>query len=107
MVRTAEPETAFDVEPRLQNGDIGLPCEDRRSDSPFVERVWHSQSDGGGSFISTAESHWEIVVTKHQHSTMLTVRGPETRATAAYCPPNTVFMGIVFKLGAFMPRFPV
>lgn len=107
MALTFEPEIDFDAEPRLQNGDINLPCVERRSDSPLVERVWHSRSDSGGSFISIAESHWEIVITRYQRSTILTVRGPETRATAAYCPPDAEFMGIVFKLGAFMPKFPV
>lgn len=103
---TFEPETDFDGEPHLQHGDITLPGEERRSDSPFIERVWHSRSDSGGSFISMAESHCEIVVTRSRRSTTLTVRGPETRATEAYCPPDAEFTGIVFKLGAFMPQFP-
>src|SRR5262249_6780651 len=106
MVHTFKPEVDLDLESRLQNVDINLPNEERHSDSPFVERVWHSHSGDGGSFISTAESHWEIVVTKYQRSTIVTVRGPETRATAAYCPPNTEFIGIVFRAGAFMPEFP-
>ena len=106
MVLTAQSEVDFEAEPRLQDGDINLSGEERDSDSPLVERVWHSHSAGGGSFVSTAESHCEIVVTKYPHSTVLTVRGPETRATAAYCPPNTEFMGIVFKIGTFMPKFP-
>ncbi|MCC7451040.1 MAG: helix-turn-helix transcriptional regulator [Anaerolineae bacterium] len=106
MVLTFTPEVDVDVEPRLLDGDINLPGKERRSDSPYVERVWHSQSDHGGSFISTAESHWEIVITKHLYSTNLTVRGPETQATAADCPPDAEFTGIVFKAGAFMPKFP-
>jgi len=89
-----------------QTGDITLPGEERASDSPLVERVWHSHSDSGGSFISTAESHCEIVVTRSQRSTILTVRGPETRATDAYGPPDAEFTGIVFRHGAFMPKFP-
>jgi hypothetical protein len=90
----------------LQTVDINLQGEERVSDSPLVERVWHSHSDSGGPFISTAESHCEIVVTRYQHSTILTVRGPETQATDAYGPPNAEFTGIVFRLGAFMPKFP-
>lgn len=86
--------------------DISLPCEERLSDSPFVERVWHSRSDAGGAFISTAESHWEMVVTKYRNRTTLTVRGPETRATPAFSPPDAEFCGIVFKAGAFMPNCP-
>jgi hypothetical protein len=101
-----KPEANLDRELQLQNGDINLSGEERGSDSLFVERVWRTRSDGGGSFISTAESHWEIVISKHRRSSILTVRGPETRATAAYCPPDTEFMGIVFKAGAFMPKFP-
>jgi len=80
---------------------------ERASDSPFVERVWHSHSDSGGAFISTAESHWEMVVTTYQGCTTVTLRGPETRATPAYCPPGAESCGIVFKSGAFMPKFPV
>ena len=107
MVLTLGPDV--DLAPALlqQADDISLPCDVRYSDSPYVERVWQARSDGGGSFISTAESHWEMVVTKYQRSTILTVRGPETQATAAYGPPDTEFMGIVFKMGAFMPNFPV
>ena len=101
-----KPDVDFDVGPGLQTKDINLPCEVRGSDAPFVERVWRSTSDGGGSFISTAESHCEIVVSKSRHNTILTVRGPETRATAACCPPNMEFMGIVFKVGVFLPKFP-
>ncbi len=106
MVLTLKPEVDFDANLQLPDGDITLPGEERASDSPLVERVWYSRSEDGGGFISMAESHWEIVVTKHRRSTILTVRGPETQATPAYCPPDAEFMGIVFKLGAFMPKFP-
>jgi len=40
--------------------------EERPSDSPFVEAIWRTQSVGGGSFISTAASRWEMVVTKQK-----------------------------------------
>ncbi len=106
MVLTFEPEIVSEVDPHLQGDDINLPSEERLSDSPFVERVWRSHSEDGRSFISTAESHFEIVVANDERSTIVTLRGPETRATAAYCPPDTEFMGIVFKVGAFMPKFP-
>ena len=36
---------------------------ERLSDSPYVERVWCSHSEGAGSFVSIAESRWELVVT--------------------------------------------
>lgn len=50
-----------------------------------------------------ADCHWGVVVTRHQGQVLLTVRGPETRATIAECPADGEWMGIHFKLGTFMP----
>jgi hypothetical protein len=84
--------------------------EERTAESPFVERIWRSQSAAAGPFISTAGTHWMMVVTNYEGNTTLTVRGPETRATHAFCPEHgaadSEFFGIVFKLGTFMPCLP-
>src|SRR5260221_9640465 len=78
--------------------------EERPSDSSFVERVWRSHSERTGTFLSQAKSCWEIVVTKHEGQTMLTVRGPETKAT-----PMDVqwtegeFVASTFGWGPFCP----
>lgn len=85
---------------------MDLICEERLSDSPLVERVWRTRGEEAGSFISMAESHCGMVVTHYKGKTMLTVRGPETRATPAYCPPDAEFIGIAFKTGVFMRGFP-
>ena len=82
--------------------------DERLSDSPFVERIWRAQSERTGDFLSVAASWWEIVVSKYQGETTITVRGPETKVT-----PMQVtllggeFFGIIFKHGAFMPHFPI
>jgi hypothetical protein len=78
--------------------------EDRLSDSPFVERIWRSHSDRAGVFLSVAASHFEMAVTRHRGKTFLTLRGPETKATAADCPAEGEWLGIRFKLGTFMPQ---
>ena len=78
----------------------------RPADSPYVEMIWRTESEGGGSFISTAASHWEMVVTKQIDHLRLTVRGPETQARIAPIPEDGEFFGIVFKLGTFMPQMP-
>jgi hypothetical protein len=57
--------------------------EEKPSDSPYVEVVWRNHSESGGHFISMASSHWQMVITKHEGKTKLTVRGPETKATPA------------------------
>jgi len=76
---------------------------DRPSDSPFVERVWRSHSDKAGVFHSIAACNWDIVVMRLEGRTTLIVRGPETKATMADCPPEGEWFGVRFKPGTFMP----
>ena len=78
----------------------------RSSDSPWVQSIWRSCSEGGGSFISTAVSQWEMVVTKQRDQLTLSVRGPETHASPAPVPEDAEFFGVVFKHGVFMPQLP-
>jgi hypothetical protein len=76
--------------------------EDRASDSPYVERVWRSHSEGAGSFLSIAESRAEIVIARHRGRITVTVRGPETRATRGPYPPDAEWLGIRLKPGTCM-----
>jgi hypothetical protein len=80
---------------------------DRYSDSPFIERVWSSYSERAGPFLSVASSHWEIVISRLQGQSIVTVRGPETLPTQVQCPADGEWVAIRFKAGTFMPRFPV
>lgn len=79
---------------------------DRPSDSPVVERVWRSHSDRAGTFLSMATCEWGMVVSRVAGRTALTVRGPESRATAADCPADGEWFGVQFRLGTFMPLLP-
>lgn len=78
----------------------------RASDSPYIEAVWWSQSDRAGEFLSVAASHWEMVITEVAGNIHVTVRGPETQAKPADCPADGEWIGVIFKLGAFMPNLP-
>jgi hypothetical protein len=88
---------------REEVGHLFIIFDDRPSDSPFVERIWRSHSERAGTFHSIAACHWEMVVTRHEGKTSLTVRGPETKATTADCPAYGEWFAIRFKLGTFMP----
>ena len=85
------------------NFDFGY----RASEIPLVETVWRTTSVGGGSFISSAACHLEMVVTKQRGNITLTVRGPETKARPAPVPDDAEFFGITFKIGTYMPNLPV
>src|SRR5262245_52166118 len=76
-----------------------------RSASAHVSGAWRTSSDAEPeeAFLSVAVTQWEIVVTRQAESTSVTVRGPESRASAAPIPADAEFFGISFSLGTFMP----
>lgn len=77
--------------------------EERPSDSSLIEKIWRTGSERAGTFISEASVQSEMVVMKHQGRISVAVRGPETRATVADCPADAEFLGIVFRVGTFIP----
>ena len=85
---------------------MDLICNERESDSSYVERIWHSQGERAGPFISMAEIECGMVVTKFRGQTIITLRGPATKATSAFCPPDAEFIGIQFKPGVFVRDLP-
>jgi AraC-like DNA-binding protein len=81
--------------------------EDRPSDSPFVERVWRCHSEGAAPFLSIAASRCELVVSRLAGQITMTVHGPETRATPlGDCPGDGEWLGILLRLGTFLPHLP-
>jgi hypothetical protein len=81
--------------------------EERPSDSSFVERIWRTQSERAGDFLSVAASHWEMVVSRYHGETTVTVRGPETKPTPLHVTlVGGEFFGIIFKLGTVLPYLP-
>jgi AraC-like DNA-binding protein len=80
--------------------------EARSSRSPLVVQIWQARSEPEDSFISVAATHWEMVLTRQRSAARLTVRGPETRATAMPIPQDAEFLGIEFSAGTFMPELP-
>jgi hypothetical protein len=87
---------------------MGFALEDARSaDSSFVEMVWRTRSELAGTFTSVAASNWEMVIATLGGKTMITARGPETKASEADFPADAEFFGITFRLGTFMPHLPL
>jgi hypothetical protein len=79
---------------------------DRPSDSAFIERVWSCHSESGGTFSSVASPHCELVFTRLNGTTTVTVRGPETRARPVHCPSNGEWFAIRLKPGTFFRSLP-
>lgn len=86
---------------------MGIDFEDRASDSPYVDRVWRSRSEGIDRMTSIATGHWTLVSWEEEGRVRAAVQGPETRATSAPVPEDTTFLGIRFALGTTMPWLPI
>ncbi len=102
LVDERRPTSAGLLDSRVED----FRADERGSDSPFIERVWRSFSDSESPFVSVADTHWSLVVSKYRDRTTLTIRGPETRPTPAYGPANVEFFGVQFRHGTLMPKFP-
>src|SRR5215207_4600261 len=81
----------------------------RPPELPYIDMIYTTQSEGmgGSTFISTATTNWEMVITKQEGNITLTVRGPETKAKHAPIPGDAEFLGVSFKMGVYMPNLPV
>ena len=79
--------------------------EDRASDHPFVEKVWRCHSERADTFLSVAATSFEMAITHLAGKRFITLRGPETSATAIDCPAGGEWVCIRFKAGTFMPQF--
>ena len=78
--------------------------EERRSDLPFVERIWMTQSECASSFTSISTVFWSMVISKWRGHITISLHGPETGATCKEFPTEGEWFGIAFKLGTFVPQ---
>jgi hypothetical protein len=79
----------------------------RPSDSPYIERVWHSRSENIDRFTSIGFSQLDLVFTKQRGKISVSLHGPETRASQAPVPEDAEFLGIIFKHGVYIPHLPM
>jgi len=80
--------------------------EERPSDSPFVQTIWRTQSESDGCYINLADGCWDILLIKQAAETRVSLCGPMTKATPILYKAGSEYMGIRFKIGAFMPQLP-
>lgn len=79
----------------------------RRSDSPYIARVWNGQASGNGTMTSVATSTWELVFWEDHGGRHAAVRGPETAAAATKIIGDSASFGITFAHGTSMPGLPI
>jgi AraC-like DNA-binding protein len=80
--------------------------EERLSDSPFVQNVWHTWTESDGCYTASADGSWDLLISRHGATTSVLLCGPTTQAAPVYYSEDVECIGIQFKLGTFMPQLP-
>ncbi|MBX3064557.1 MAG: AraC family transcriptional regulator [Anaerolineae bacterium] len=80
--------------------------EERPSDSPFVQTIWHTVAESDGCDIVSADGSWDIIVAKQEGQTRLYVWGAMTRAMHVPHCQGDEHLGIRFKPGTYLPSLP-
>ena len=80
--------------------------EEKPSDSPLVESIWHVQAQSDGVDIVVADTSWDMIITQQDGQTKLTVWGPMTQANHIPHVAGSEAIGIRFKLGTYLAQIP-
>lgn len=72
---------------------------------PLV-RVWAAECDSPTDFSSIASVNPGIGFVRVGGTAAVHLRGPATKATTLWCPPDAEYFGPDFRLGAYLPMFP-
>jgi hypothetical protein len=81
--------------------------EARVSDSPYIEMLWRGYTPTNYTPVCPAEVRWNMLFIKSDGKTQVSIEGPLTKATPKYRAKEAEFLVIKFRLGAFMPYFPI
>lgn len=86
---------------------MGFIFEQRLSDSPYVETVTQGRTEGNGSIIRPAETHWHLVFVREQGQSHAIVTGPLTTAGVVPFREGAEILWLKFKLGTWLPHLPI
>lgn len=86
---------------------MSIIAQERASDSPYVDTITHGYTTCDGSTIRPAESHWHMVLVRHQGKARTVVVGPLSHAGVVSWEAGAEILWIKFRLGTFMPHLPI
>ncbi|SRR5258708_29856749 len=80
--------------------------EERLSDSPSVQTIWHTWTECNGCYLASADGSWDLLISRQDATTTVLLCGPTTKATPVYYTEGVECIGIRFQLGTCMPHLP-
>lgn len=81
--------------------------EGRGSDSPFIDTIWRGMTGSDYRAVCPADEHWNLFFSRYEGKTRFAVEGPLTQAKHKSHPEGVEYLVIRFKLGTFLPNFPI
>jgi len=80
--------------------------EGRKSDSPYIDRVWHGCFDQDYMPICPADARWNLLFLKHEGKMKVLAEGAVSQSIVKLESKDSEFLVVQFTLGAYMPDFP-
>ena len=82
---------------------MGFVAQGRLSDSPFIDSIWHGQSDEDLALMCPADGRLNIRITKLRGATQASIEGPITGAVPKTHVDGVEWIVIKFQLGVYIP----
>jgi Helix-turn-helix domain len=106
----ALPDSEDELRPNVEHVGAeraSIICQERGSDSPYVESIIRGRTLSDDSPTRPAECHWHMVFVRKDGKAWVVFVGPWTTAGVAHYAEGAEILWIKFKLGAFMPHLPI
>lgn len=79
--------------------------EDRRPNSLYVDKIWHTYTTSDGVFTAGLDGNWDIIIFKDAETIRVTVNGVGKHAVEVPYTAGVDSVGIALKPGVFLQDF--
>jgi hypothetical protein len=82
--------------------------EEKRSSSPYVDVVWHTEDQTDGVYVASADACWDMIFIKtYEGKSTVLLSGPSSKTTLVPYSTGNKNFGIRFKTGVIFTGIPV
>ena len=82
--------------------------EEKRSSSPYVDKVWHTEDQTDGVYVASADACWDMIFIKNKEGkSKVLLCGPCFKTTLVPYSTGNKNFGIQFKPGVIFTNIPV
>ena len=79
----------------------------RKSDNPFIETIWHTESLDNGVYLATPDASWDLIIAINADGSKLAfLTGQATKPQEIPYEKGSSSLVVSFTPGAYMPEYP-